>query len=1160
MSRLLIIFCLLLPISVLNAQKEANIWYFGDGGGIDFNDCSLDLAEPGNLPNSIASSSICDSLGNLLFYTDGDVIFDRNHDTMPNGYDLANGAKPAEIITIKKPLDKDIYYIFPVDPLESGNGLSLSIVDMKLNGGLGDVVSKNIKLFHPVTAKLAATRHSNGFETWLIAHEWGSNKFLAFKISPTGVNTVPVVSPIGLVLDGNERNAYGYMSISPDGSRIASCIFGSSTFELYNFNNIFGFVTKNVTVHSDEQFSNPLSIEFSCDASKIYLTCGGNHPNDSSTARMYQMVPYGLGLDVALSAQLIDELESDSAYFGKLQLGPDGRIYVSYKNSDSLGVIDFPSNNHTNIGYRRNEIGLDGNTSNGYLPKYVHPYFNLCLETNSPVCEGEELIIESSFICGGSFFWTGPNSFSSTKQRIVIDRASPDLSGVYNVQVRSGVLNSLGSIDVDVYPNPQADISYEGDGTYCQGDIVTLDAQPSAPDYNYLWSNGETSPSIEIEEPGTYKVLVESEFGCMDSAETEIFFVDSPEVNIIPGDTLVLCEGDSAVLSLNPFDPDNTYLWNTGSTERSITVKSTGIYKVIANNEYDCEDSAFCYVIVYPPPQAEIFSENGYAFCEGDSLILTAEPHGIGYEYLWSNGSTEREITVKEEGRYTVEVMVSEGCKDEAEVNVTKYDSPEITIDNHGQTGFCEGDSLLLSVISDDTGLQYQWSTGETEEEIIAKESGQYFCIAENANGCKDTAFIEVISYPQPDVSIIPEGPLNLCSGAKRYISVNTEFEKYEWSNGQTKKEILVEEPGLYTVEVENEFGCTAYDQIEINYYDISVEFLDLDNTSLHSISIGENVEKSFRMKNISDSTIFVESVALQNQEGIVTVSTQPPVPAFLEPDSVMTITLKSNPSDVNIYYDELIIDITDPCRRIYTLNIKGSTEATTKVWIPQFREKIGTDNLEIPLYAVLETDKDVQLSLDFTATIRFKKNAYYPRTYRNVKVLKDTINESDERIIQISRDDITLTNDTTLLMEMSGLVMNCDSGYTYFFIDDFDWRNTMINIEREHGWLVVYGLCQQQLSLIEPMEPSQMSIIPNPADDMAEIDIETEIAGKYHLSIVNQIGEEIYKKSWIFDHQENKKYTKNISIELNDVASGVYYVLLRSGSGVISKEMIIYK
>ncbi len=1157
MHRIIYILMFFVFIGELYAQKEANIWYFGDGGGLDFNDCSLDLAKPGKLPNAIASTSISDSLGNLLFYTDGDVVFNRNNDTMPNGFNLIKGGKPIEIIVIKKPLDKDIYYLFSVDPLESGNGLSFSIIDMKLDGGLGDVVSKNLILHHPVTAKLAATRHSNGFDVWLLTHEWGSSKFLAFQISNTGVNKIPVESSLGLVIDDKPMNAFGFMKFSPDGDRIASCIFGSSTFELFNFDNVFGLVSKNITVHSDDQFNYPLSIEFSCDGSKIYLSCGGNYPPDSSTSRLFQMVPEGLGLDVALSAQLIDEMEDDFLYFGKLLLGPDGRIYVSMKNSEYLGVINSPSNNHTSIGYERNAIWLEENSSNGYLPIYLHPYFNMCLSSNSPVCEGEELVIESSFVCGGIFSWSGPNNFSSSRQRIVFDKAKTQQSGLYKVEARSRSLKETESIFVMVHPLPDAEITAEGNGIYCKGEEIVLSSSYSE-DYSYLWTTGETTPEITVSESGSYGLIVESDFGCIDSSSKDILFMESPEVNIMPGDTIVLCQGDSMELTLFPFNSQNTYLWNTGATGQTITVNKSGAYTAVAENSYGCTDSASCYVFVYPHPDAEILSEGGNSFCDGDSLQLSANPQGVGYDYLWSTGETDQDISVYESGEYSVIVIVSEGCRDTAYISVNKYDSPNISINNNGKNGICEGDSLILTIDTDDADLSYLWSDGSNNNMLTVKNSGDYYCIATNENGCKDTSYMSIISYPNPEVSIEPQGPINLCSGSKIFISTEDEFANYLWSTGETTQSILIESPGVYSVEVENEFGCTAIADVEITYFDIDVEFLNLDNTNLHSISIGESVEKSFMMKNVSEREIYVNSVDLLSDQGIVTVTTDPPLPTILEPDSMLKITLTSNPGNVSVYYDKLEIDITEPCRRIYTIGIRGSTEAKTVVWIPDLKEKIGTKNYEIPMLARLQSEKDLTIELDFEAVIRFSAGAYYPESYRNVFVEDNFINEYGERVISFSGENIKLTRDTVYLMEMSGTVLNGEGGYTYFYIDEFSWKENLIEIDTYDGSLVMYGICKQEISVIEQFEPAKMEVKPNPANELISVDISSDISGNYNLKIVSVIGVEIFETDWFEKYEFGKNYYRNIEYDISNIPSGVYFVIFSNPSGMISKQLIV--
>src|SRR6186713_3346857 len=70
------------------AQKQANRWYFGMFAGLDFNSGAPVPVSDGMLNTAEGCSSIADANGNLLFYTDGITVFNRVHDTMPNGFDL----------------------------------------------------------------------------------------------------------------------------------------------------------------------------------------------------------------------------------------------------------------------------------------------------------------------------------------------------------------------------------------------------------------------------------------------------------------------------------------------------------------------------------------------------------------------------------------------------------------------------------------------------------------------------------------------------------------------------------------------------------------------------------------------------------------------------------------------------------------------------------------------------------------------------------------------------------------------------------------------------------------------------------------------------------------------------------------------------------------
>jgi len=70
------------------AQGEANIWYFGENAGIDFNSGTPVAISDGQINTREGCSSFSDANGNLLFYSDGTTVWNKNHTPMPNGMGL----------------------------------------------------------------------------------------------------------------------------------------------------------------------------------------------------------------------------------------------------------------------------------------------------------------------------------------------------------------------------------------------------------------------------------------------------------------------------------------------------------------------------------------------------------------------------------------------------------------------------------------------------------------------------------------------------------------------------------------------------------------------------------------------------------------------------------------------------------------------------------------------------------------------------------------------------------------------------------------------------------------------------------------------------------------------------------------------------------------
>ena len=152
MKKILLIVSLILWVN-LSAQNEAANWYFGQNAGIQFDDSGnlIGSIDGGQLSTLEGCTSISDTNGNLLFYTDGTLVYNRNHQLMPNGTGLfGDSSSTQSALVVPLPGSDTIYYIFTVDTFIGGpnpdNGFNYSMVDMTLDGGLGDITSKNINL------------------------------------------------------------------------------------------------------------------------------------------------------------------------------------------------------------------------------------------------------------------------------------------------------------------------------------------------------------------------------------------------------------------------------------------------------------------------------------------------------------------------------------------------------------------------------------------------------------------------------------------------------------------------------------------------------------------------------------------------------------------------------------------------------------------------------------------------------------------------------------------------------------------------------------------------------------------------------------------------------------------------------------------------------
>jgi len=272
-----VVLVLALGIHTAQAQWEIAHWQFGDHAGIDFG-AGAPTASNTPIPNVYdGTTSLSDGNGNLLFFSDGQTVWNKNSVAMPNGTGLLGNVGAGEsAVAMKVPGSSTLCYLFTMD-YNSGsnvsNGLNYSVIDMSLQGGLGDVTStKNVLLDQDCYEKMALIRHKNNSDAWIVIVDISTDDIYSYLVTNTGVSTTPVISNVGYISGQVPTNTLGIMKASPDGSKLAISCWGTNCFYLMDFDNSTGMVSNKLTLGS-AAFGYAYGIDFSADGSKLYATC-----------------------------------------------------------------------------------------------------------------------------------------------------------------------------------------------------------------------------------------------------------------------------------------------------------------------------------------------------------------------------------------------------------------------------------------------------------------------------------------------------------------------------------------------------------------------------------------------------------------------------------------------------------------------------------------------------------------------------------------------------------------------------------------------------------------------------------------------------------------------------------------------------------------------
>lgn len=579
------------------AQKLANNWYFGYQVGVDFNQSPAQPINQGQAGSAEGISVISDNNGKLLFYTNGLVIMNRRHLQMKNGGSLAGSISSTNnCVIVPQPGNDSIYYVFTVGAAnEVIQDFQYNIVNIKGDGGLGEVLpnAANVIIGGKIFEKLAAIKHCNNRDTWIVINKWNTDEYHAFLLTATGFNNAPMISHSGLFINGDELNALGTLKFSADGKKMAAVhSFENNVVELMDFDNTTGLFSNPIVIHP-----NPSPVffgigaygaEFSPDGRLLYVTSNNSFDDATAdTSKLYQFdITSNNIANIIASRQIIYQIKS--VKIGALQTGPDLKIYMASFNTNFLSAINNPNIYGAGCNFNLKQIDFSafpGKDQVQYgLPTFVQSYFDTAGNpfdfSRSGNCTDLNISYKINRLNGiDSVKW---DFGDLAKSQVLQPTHTYATAGFYDVQLIVYKITCSGLNDTITRKLWIADTKeFLGPDTLSCNVLTMQIGVQDIFGANYLWNTGVNESKISTTGFGDYWLELEQN-GC--KMRDTIKVTESPKPSVSLGADTTICKYKPAVLKTIGSNYD-TYLWNTGATTSSIIVNITGTYSVIVTQK-----------------------------------------------------------------------------------------------------------------------------------------------------------------------------------------------------------------------------------------------------------------------------------------------------------------------------------------------------------------------------------------------------------------------------------------------------------------------------------------------------------------------------------------------------------------------------------------------
>ena len=545
-------------------------WLFGKHAHIDFSNGAPQIKTDNPFDKYTDLVSISDENDQLLFFTDGEKVYNGNFKEVAN---LDIEGQLRDVIVL--PTTKDgVYHIFTI----SKGDLHHNKYDVSKEA----LVGKTKILAFNCSSSMTAIQHCYSGKYWLIVPTATDNSINSYYVHDNSISA-PVNSKVGQ----NHDNWFGEITASFQGDKLAISYFSQHTVVLFDFDKKCGQISNPNVLEKDPLWDYPDGLEFSPDGSILYVCYSYKESH---------LVEYKTE-----NPSIYNLIYQDDNNINDICISPNGKYlytnrHVNHIPSQRIDRLDNP-NNFGNHNYIAENITLLMPSIGGFsFPHFINasdiaPCDNegrkVQYQWKGSACKGSTIQFLSNY---------AENHYSNPRWIIEQDGNTTEIAQKNATHFFSDtgkvsvflVLDFCSFTDTSYFEltiGEALQYTIDGDSTICDGDSILIGAKTDK-SYTYLWEDGNTNSQKWVKD-GSFSLEIK-DGDC--AAEEEINISNFPPLWILLGDAFYICEEEDEKVLLDAGKGFRRYKWlPTEDTTQWVIVDKIGDYIVAVEDHQGCK-------------------------------------------------------------------------------------------------------------------------------------------------------------------------------------------------------------------------------------------------------------------------------------------------------------------------------------------------------------------------------------------------------------------------------------------------------------------------------------------------------------------------------------------------------------------------------------------